>query len=118
MLMGLELKMACPRATAARGFVEGNAAQASKGLKIAEVNWPSPGVTSPPGCSNCGRRKWTLELMLIKNGWLAGTSGRGPSDAPCAFNRPVSLSAHRAVNSAILKFTICGCFAGDGLFTT
>jgi hypothetical protein len=32
MLMGLELKMACPRATAARGFAGGSSAHAWKGI--------------------------------------------------------------------------------------
>src|SRR5260370_12310487 len=68
MLMGLELKMACPRATAARGDVLGSAAQASKGLKIAGVNLPSPAVTSPPGVSSVGTKGLTLEFMLIKKG--------------------------------------------------
>src|ERR1700722_18430324 len=34
-LIGLELKIACPRATAARGSAGGKPVQASKGLKIA-----------------------------------------------------------------------------------
>src|SRR6266853_230496 len=59
--MGLELKMACPRATAARGLAEGSSAHASKGLKIAGLNLPSPGLSSPPGSSSVGTRKWTLD---------------------------------------------------------
>src|SRR5215467_7017748 len=80
MLMVLELKMACPRAIAARGDVSGVDVQASKGLKIAEVNLPSPGVTSPPGCSSVGTRGFTLELMLTKNG--CEVRAIGPPVAP------------------------------------
>src|SRR5215472_11759753 len=86
-LIGLELKMTCPRATAGLGDVWGSDTQASNGLKIAGVNWPSPGVTRPPGCSNCGSKKWTLEFMVIKNGCVV--SATGPPVAPCASNRPV-----------------------------
>src|SRR6266704_6150046 len=66
MVIGFELKIACPRATAARGVGEGSDAHAPNVSKIAEVNWPSPGVTSPPGSSNSGSKKWTLELILMK----------------------------------------------------
>ena len=58
-------------------------------LKIAGVNCPSPGVASPPGCSNCGTRGFTLELTLIKNG--SGKSALGPPLAPCALKSPAPL---------------------------
>src|SRR6516164_4389574 len=93
MLMGLELKMACPRPMVAFGDVAGMESQASKGLKIAGVNLPSPGVTSPPGGSTPGASGSTLELMLMKNGWVV--SGAGPPVAPLPSNRPARLSIGR-----------------------
>src|SRR5690348_5861992 len=68
MFMGLELKIACPRAMAARGSPYGRDAHALKVLKINGVNPPSPGELSPPGCSNWGSSACTLEFALIKNG--------------------------------------------------
>src|SRR5256886_12757763 len=37
-------------------------------LKMLDVNCPSPGVTSPPGCSKAGTKKWTLEFTVMKKG--------------------------------------------------
>src|SRR5579885_3801959 len=89
MRMGLELKIAWPRAMALRGSRRGREDQASERLKTSGEKRPSPGVESPPGCSKAGTSAFTLELMVMKNGWTA--SGRGPPEAPSLFNKPTEL---------------------------
>src|SRR5216684_1812133 len=66
-----------------------------------EVNWPSPGFNSPPGCSKAGSRKWTLELMLMKNGWVAREAG--PPFAPPSSSSPAWRSRICAVKSFVSK---------------
>ena len=77
-----------------------------------DVNRPSPGVTKPPGCSKPGSKKWTLELMVIKKGWVE--IAVGPPFAPSSYKLPAERSWICAVKSFVSKSTICCCSSGVG----